>query len=58
MGLGYGGGNASPPRGGLGGGGQRVDDPYSSYRRQRAENYHETMARSQAAAMGDVAPRK
>lgn len=56
-GLGYGGGGGgggggSPQRGGGGGGGSGGggEDPYSSYRKQRAGAYHDLMARSQAAA--------
>ncbi len=52
-GLGYGGGGGSPQRGGLsgGGGGSGGDqDPYNSYRKQRAGAYHDLMARAAAAA--------
>ena len=60
-GLGYGssggsGGGGSPQRGGGGGGGGGGEDPYSSYRKQRAGAYHDLMARSQAAATA-AAPR-
>lgn len=69
-GLGYGsgggsGGGGSPQRGSLGGGGGNGggggggggggEDPYSSYRKQRAGAYHDLMARSAAAATG-IAP--
>ncbi|BDA50806.1 probable calcium homeostasis endoplasmic reticulum protein at N-terminal half [Coccomyxa sp. Obi] len=50
-GLGYGGGGGSPQRGGLGGGGGGdQEDPYNSYRKQRAGAYHDLMARAAAAA--------